>query len=105
MKKGIIIGSLAILLLIIGFYNYTQTKMSVSDTIEEAVVNYLDQGLEAHFSIKKRLKNLIILKKSLRRETLHTIELKPFNQITNQKFTSCSSLNQINKKKKVLSCI
>lgn len=58
MKKGIIIGSLAILLLIIGFYNYTQTKMSVSDTIEEAVVNYLDQGLEAHFFNKKEIKKL-----------------------------------------------
>ena len=88
MKKGIVIGSFVIVLIIAGFYNYTLSKMSVSDIIEKAVVNYLDQGIEADFLRKKSLINLVISKTNLNKNTLHIIGLRPFSQIMNQKFIS-----------------
>jgi hypothetical protein len=68
MKKGIIIGSLAILLIMIGFYNYTQSKMSVSDIIEKAVINYLNQGLEADFFKEKEISKLSHFKEKFEQE-------------------------------------
>ena len=68
MKKGIVIGSFVIVLIIAGFYNYTLSKMSVSDIIEKAVVNYLDQGIEADFFKEKELNKLSHFKDKFEQE-------------------------------------
>lgn len=78
MNRGILIGTLLICLTITGFYHYTQNKRSVSDMIEDAVVDYLDQGVEAEFLKEEDLYKLNQFKEKFEQENFLHYETQAF---------------------------